>query len=170
MASNSFDWRLEIFSERTLLTPPEAFKEILTAVAFAKSVYAVEGSNFSFPLVTPRVPFGVTIEEFWMRSVLQYRLTGTSYIIEVAIYRGWRNGGMNGKLSTEFQISFYHADWGFLTVPEESVTSHRDWVWKSFFPANSASGNGFDDFLASTRTVQSFLSSLYGITQNAPES
>lgn len=170
MASNSFDWQLEIFSEKTLLIPPEAFKEILTAVATAKSVSAVGGSNFSFPLVTPCVPLGVTIEQYWMKSVFQYQLTGTSYIIEVAIYRGWRNGDLNNKLSTEFQISFYHADWDFLTVPEQCVTSQRDWVWDSFFPANSASGNGFGDFLSSIRTVQSFLGGLYSKTQNAHES
>jgi hypothetical protein len=145
-------------TDEVISNTPQAFKEFVSNSLLAATTNQIPGSRFSFPFPTPRIPPGVTVDEFRIRSVFRYQLKDSSYVIEVAIYRGWDNGNFKSPASTQCGINFYHKDWDLFMTPDVKVTEVREWEFESFFPLESGSGDGFSNFLAKVKIVQDFFS------------
>ncbi len=157
METSNFNWCLEIVTNDMIAKPPQAFRDLVAKSLSSTSTPVKDQFGFAFPSVALHVPMGVVVNEACIRSVLQYMLQGTSYVVEVTIYR--RLDVRGAVTSTDCAISLYDVDWDHLMGPE-GVTEEREWKEDLFFKNTSTSETGISDFQAKVRTVQHILGSL----------
>ena len=96
---------------------PKAFQSLIETSITAKSATHTDALGLPYPypkvvLKTSQPPeFEVT--SVVVRSVIQYMLEGSGYIVEIAIYREWT--GRNTSLEPELKasVSMFHQEWNW---------------------------------------------------------
>jgi hypothetical protein len=154
--TRNFDSCLEIITDDVIMKASKAFQNLVVGSLSGTTTDATGRTCFSYPSVKLRVPQGIIVDKVWIRSILQYKLKGSSFIAEVAIYRGWDTGDTEQDPVTNCGISFYHKDWDLLMIPEEGIQGPKGWETKSLFPDESDSEDGFTQFLAHIQVLKSF--------------
>lgn len=154
--TSNFDWCLQIITDDVTIKPTKAFQNLIVGSLLGTAADATGRTGFDYPSVRLQVPQGIIIDKVWIRSVLQYKLKGTSYVAEVAMYRGWDTGDTKQNPAANFGITFYHKDWDLLMLLEEGFQDATGWDTKSLFPDESGDEDGFSRFLAHVQIVKSF--------------
>jgi hypothetical protein len=107
-----------------------------------------------YPWVLPRHSTELQITKLVMRSVIQYALQSTGFVIEIAFYRTWDGPDTRDEPYIEAGISMYHPHWDMEMESNENTTQARNWKrgLGNFFEG------GFDEFLNELRGIQKLLS------------
>lgn len=139
-----------------IVKPPKAFQNVVVGSLSGTTTDCTESTSFNYPSVKLQVSHGIVVDEVWIRSMLHYKLKNTPYIVEVAIYREWKNGDTKQKPLINCGVSFYHKDWDLLMIPDEGIQGLRDWNTESLFPKEPGADDGFSQFLAHVQVLKSF--------------
>jgi hypothetical protein len=140
---------------------PGVFREILASIAFARSEQAIADSPWQFPFVAPRAAPGCTIGEYCVRSVFQYRVKSTLYVLEFVVCRGWKGGRSHEPPSQEYQVRLYHSGWDNLIGSDLKGQPSDGWDWNSFFGATPNTTPGLDQFLTTVQALQALMAHIY---------
>lgn len=105
------------------------------------------------------------IDDVKIRTVFQYRVPKTSYIVELSLYR--HCDGQTGEETTgNFGMSFFSDDWDFRMGHRHDVP--YDWqpgADLKEFSLTTPKTNAFNEFLAKVKDVQALLGSVLSWVQ-----
>jgi hypothetical protein len=160
MDVSNFDWCLEMVTNEAVSPPPTFQRLIIDGLSTAA---VQKDSHFlDYPSIALRASTGLHVDDAWIRSTLEYKLKGSPYTVEVAIYRMVETRLPEKGHLTKCGISFYNKNWDLFMAPDDNVVSQRDWSEESFFPSSSGSIEGLIDFLAKIQVVQTCLDCISG--------
>jgi hypothetical protein len=112
----------------------------------------VDPLGLNYVQVSPQAPYGITISGVVVRSVIQYMMEDSGYIVEIAIYRQWGGGNTHTEPKMAASVSMFHRDWDFEMESIEGTTKERVWDVRNFF------GNDLRRFLFHVNAIQSMIS------------
>lgn len=123
------DWKLELIADnkdKVLNLPPELRTLIKDSVP-TNTRLRIDPLGLQFPDVSPRPTDPVCISSVWVRSIIQYRMNESGYIVEIAIYRRWEAATTEGPPEMFCSISMFHPDWDDETQDISSKSFVREW-------------------------------------------
>jgi hypothetical protein len=114
-----------------------------------------------YPDIRPQYAPALRITKVAVRSVIQFALQSSGFLIEIALHRTWPGPDTKWEPAVNATVSMFHPQWDLDTLSIENTTDERGWdpQLNNFF-CNGAEeeGNGFENFLADVQTIQGFLS------------
>jgi len=152
------DWGLSIVTDDEITEVPS----ILRNLASTDSVMeCVDDLGLAYPLPSLSVPPGTKVGEVFIRSVVQFQLTDTSYVVEIATYRIWEGNYAKVEPTSRCGVSFRDMAWDDNMAPVIGLNHGRSWdsEFEVFFPDQPGTRSGFLEFLGKVREVQKFLGS-----------
>jgi hypothetical protein len=89
-----------------------------------------------------------------MRSVIQYALQNSGFVVELSFYRTWYGPDTKPEPQIAASISMFHPQWDWQMESMENSTAGRNWKrgLSNFFE------NGFDAFFNEVQEIQELLS------------
>jgi hypothetical protein len=81
----------------------------------------------SYPGVAPKHTHGLDVRAVVVRSVYQYLLKDSVYIIEIAVYREWGGYSTTGEPRILSSVSMFHPVWDYQMSSIENTTGERKW-------------------------------------------
>jgi hypothetical protein len=114
-----------------------------------------------YPGVSPLGSYNVEISSVVVRSVIQYMLQNSQYVVEIAIYRAWLGNEAEGEPKVSAGVTMFHQDWDLqMESIEENTTDPRHWKsdLSSFFHIGNDGSGGLQGFLDEVGTIQGLLS------------
>ena len=118
--------------------------------------HRVDSLPIRYPQVHPDPRYNpeLQITKLVMRSVIQYALQNSGFVVELSFYRTWY--GLDTKLEPQIaaSISMFHPQWDWQMESMENSTAGRNWKrgLSNFFE------NGFDAFFNEVQEIQDLLS------------
>ncbi len=94
-----------------------------------------------------------------MKSVVQYKVEESGYVIEIAIYRGWDGSNTRDEPTVQAAVSLFHPNWDTQMEAIEHTTRVRNFGpgLRNLFHNGTDDGEGIEDFLTEVETIQGFL-------------
>jgi hypothetical protein len=83
--------------------------------------------GFSYPRISPKVVYGLDVRIVVVRSVYQYLLRDSGYIVEIAVYREWNGYNTAGEPKMLSSVSMFHPVWDDQMDSIENTTRERNW-------------------------------------------
>jgi hypothetical protein len=123
--------------------------------------------------VSPRAPYGVDITSVVVRSVIQYKLDDSGYVVDIAIYRSWDGSNTLVEPAMATSVSMFHQAWDWEMESIENTTKERGWnkTLSHFFDNGlTQEGCGLQSLLAEIEVIQGFLSSAKKSTKSKKKS
>jgi hypothetical protein len=114
-----------------------------------------------YPGVCPLGSYDVEISSVVVRSVIQYMLQHSQYVVEIGIYREWLGSKTEGEPKVFAGVTMFHQDWDLqMESIEENMTDQRHWKsdLSNFFHIGNDGSGGLQGFLDEVGTIQGFLS------------
>ena len=123
-----WDWQLKVVSDNSRETIPEDIYSIIAESVTAKSRGLRDELGLEYPEIRPKNCYGVEIISTVLRSVIQYMLIDSGYIVEIAIYRIWQ--GSNTKVAPRMAagVSMFHRSWDTEMASIEGSVGERGWT------------------------------------------
>ncbi|KAE9377173.1 hypothetical protein N431DRAFT_555423 [Stipitochalara longipes BDJ] len=149
------DFTLQVITDSLVEIPQTSNKEFESLIEGSISKrHRIDSLNMRYPWVLPRHSTELQITKLVMRSVIQYALQSTGFVIEISFYRTWYGQDTREEPQIAAGISMYHPQWDLEMESIENSTQGRNWKrdLSNFFE------DGFDDFLNELRGVQELLS------------
>lgn len=143
---------MEVLTNEIISETPENLK--LTR-SFNNPVQRKDQFGLLYPSVQLLPHPNIRIHETCVRSVEQYRLTGTPYILEAAIYRRWNGGDTTIDPSAAYGLTLYNKEWDILMSPTKHTRDLGSEVC-DFFPGSNFA-IGLSDFLDHIQKVRQIL-------------
>jgi hypothetical protein len=115
--------------------------------------------GLSYPGVAPKHTHGLDVRAVVVRSVYQYLLKDSVYIIEIAVYREWGGYSTTGEPRILSSVSMFHPVWDDQMSSIENTTGERKWdpELHCFF-GDDQSGGGIRKFMEDVAFIQHLLS------------
>jgi hypothetical protein len=114
--------------------------------------------GLSYPGVSPKVTYGLDVRTVVVRSVYQYLLRDSGYIVEIAVYREWNGYNTAGEPKMLSSVSMFHPCWDDQMGSIENTTRERNWdpKLKCFFGEDQS--GGIRKFIEDVVLIQGLLS------------
>jgi hypothetical protein len=164
---------LEVNSDNAVYEIPDNLLSLIKDSVSPKSPVREDAFELNYPHVSPRKIIGLEVFELSIRSVAQYMLSNSGYIVEIGIHRKW--DGINTNREPESIISsvtMFHSNWDWNMRSIESIAgAERGWSrdLSDFFEPDAGGTNGFTGFLTEVRTIQSYLADAFRICRKRAE-
>lgn len=131
----------------------------------SKTPQKIDELGLPYIAVEPVAPFSNRIDSVVVRSVIQFKLITSGYIVEIAIYRSWEGNNTKVKPEMEASVSLYHPSWDTALENIVKTSAMRDWAGDATlaqFYNNSATdeGCGVEAFRDAVEIIQELLSSV----------
>jgi hypothetical protein len=112
----------------------------------------------SYPGVAPRFTNGLDVRTVVVRSVYQYLLRDSGYIVEIAVYREWNGYNTTGEPKMLSSVSMFHPIWDDHMNSIENTSSEREWdpELNCFFVQDQS--GGIPKFMEDVVLIQALLS------------
>jgi hypothetical protein len=118
--------------------------------------HRVDSLPIRYPQVHPDPRYNpeLQITKLVMRSVIQYALQNSGFVVELSFYRTWYGPDTKPEPQIAASISMFHPQWDWEMESMENSTAGRNWKrgLSNFFE------NGFDAFFNEVQEVQELLS------------
>lgn len=115
--------------------------------------------GLSYPRVAPKNTPGIDVRAVVVRSVYQYLLKDSGYIIEIAVYREWGGYSTTGEPKILSSVSMFHPIWDDQMSSIENTTGERKWDTElSCFFGDDQTGGGIQKFMEDVALIQGLLS------------
>lgn len=125
--------------------------------------HRVDSLPIRYPQVHPDPRYNpeLQITKLVMRSVIQYALQNSGFVVELSFYRSWYGPDTKPEPQIAASISMFHPRWDLEMESMENSTAGRNWKrgLSNFFE------NGFDTFFNEVQEIQELLS----VTANEAE-
>jgi hypothetical protein len=151
------DFSLEIISDNSITNPAEALLSFVQESVSVKSAIRVDPLGLNYVQVSPQAPYGITVSGVVVRSVIQYMMEDSGYVVEIAIYRRWEDSNTRTEPKMAASVSMFHRDWDFEMESIEGTTKERVWEVRNFF------GNDIRKFLSHVNAIQSMISTSHAV-------
>ncbi|KAI1008014.1 hypothetical protein K3495_g227 [Podosphaera aphanis] len=155
------DWKLELIADNKdkVATLPLELRNLIQDSVPTQTKLREDSLGLQFPDVTPKSSHCVFISTVCVRSVVQYRMKDSGYIVEIVIYREWMAPTTKGKPIISCSVSMFHPDWDDQTQDLSSKSYGREWKndLSDFFKAHTDCDDGFEYFLTQVRTIQKYI-------------
>ena len=83
--------------------------------------------GLSYPGVSPKFTYGLDVRTVVVRSIYQYLLRDSGYIVEIAVYREWSGYNTTGPPKMLSSVSMFHPVWDDQMGSIENTTRARNW-------------------------------------------
>ena len=118
--------------------------------------HRVDSLTIRYPQVHPDPRYNpeLQITKLVMRSVIQYALQNSGFVVELSFYRTWYGPDTKPEPQIAASISMFHPQWDWQMESMENSTAGRNWKrgLSNFFE------NGFDAFFNEVQEIQDLLS------------
>lgn len=110
-------------------------------------------------MISPKFVYGLDVTIVVVRSVYQYLLRGSGYIVEIAVYREWNGYNTSGEPKMLSSVSMFHPVWDDQMDSIENTTRERDWDRQlNCFFERQDQGGGIRKFMEDVILIQGLLS------------
>ncbi|KHJ33093.1 hypothetical protein EV44_g0984 [Erysiphe necator] len=155
------DWKLELIADnkdKVLSLPPELRTLIKDSIP-VNNRFRIDALGMQYPDIAPSPSHLVFISSVIVRSIIQYRMKSSGFIIEIAIYREWIGAITKGEPEIFCSISMFHPCWDDETQDLSNKTYGRAWKndLSNFFIESDQHTTGLEYLLAQIRTVQDYI-------------
>ncbi|RKF60113.1 hypothetical protein OnM2_054015 [Erysiphe neolycopersici] len=155
------DWKFELIADnedKVLNLPPELRTLIKDSVP-AKTRFRTDKLGMLYPDIAPRPSHFVFISSVIVRSIIQYRMINTGYVIEIAIYREWKGAVTKGEPEIFCSISMFDPCWDDETRDLTTKTYGRDWKndLSNFFVKSDQDCTGLEHLIAHIHKIQEYI-------------
>lgn len=118
-----------------------------------------------YPGVSPKFTYGLDVRTVVVRSVYQYLLRESGYIVEIAVYREWCGYNTAGAPKMLSSVSMFHPVWDDQMGSIENTTRSRNWdaELNCFFGEDE--GGGIRKFMEGVVLIQGLLSEAAGASK-----
>jgi hypothetical protein len=118
--------------------------------------HRVDSLPIRYPQVHPDPRYNpeLQITKLVMRSVIQYALQNSGFVVELSFYRTWYGPDTKPEPQIAASISVFHPQWDMEMESMENSTAGRNWKrgLNNFFE------NGFEAFLSEVQEIQQLVS------------
>lgn len=122
------DWAVEVITDNSIERWPDQLTSLIKTSVSTRTKAREDSLGLEYPAVTPTAPWGVYITKTVVRSVIQYKVRESGYIIEIAIYRTWEGEKTSDEPKMESSVSIYHPYWDDeMESIESKATEVRQW-------------------------------------------
>lgn len=166
-----FDWTLEIITDGSIADLPSTMLSLIEGSLSGKSKEREDCLGLSYPGVSPSTQYGLDVRNVVVRSVYQYMLKETGYIVEIAVYREWDGCNTAKEPKMLSSVSMFHPVWDGQMDSIEYTTKERDWdrQLRCFFEGPDQNG-GIPKFMEDVILIQGLLTDAARASTGSPKS
>jgi hypothetical protein len=151
------DYTLQVITDNMVEIPDNSKKEFEKLIERSISKHhRVDSLPIRYPQVHPDPRYNpeLQITKLVMRSVIQYALQNSGFVVELSFYRTWH--GPDTKLEPQIaaSISMFHPQWDMEMESMENSTAGRNWKRG----LSNLFEKGFEVFLNEVQEIQELLS------------
>ncbi|KAH8775846.1 hypothetical protein BGZ57DRAFT_365462 [Hyaloscypha finlandica] len=151
------DYTLQVITDNMVEIPDDSRKEFEKLIEGSISKHhRVDSLTIRYPQVHPDPRYNpeLQITKLVMRSVIQYALQNSGFVVELSFYRTWYGPDTKPEPQIAASISMFHPQWDWQMESMENSTAGRNWKrgLSNFFE------NGFDAFFNEVQEIQDLLS------------
>ncbi|KAL3420754.1 hypothetical protein PVAG01_07199 [Phlyctema vagabunda] len=158
---HELQWNLDVVTDSSVLDIPSAVYTLVESSVTVKTEGRRDALELIYPAVAPIKSLGpgIEVEEVVLKTVAQFPIKNSSYIVEVTIYRRWSGCNTKPEPETSCAISMRNYRWDSAMVSTEDSLQERDWQpqLKDFFPPDAEGGDGFVDLVDQIQRVRHIL-------------
>ena len=157
--SSHFDWSLQIITDDSINTVGATLQALIDSSISSSSTTRSDSLGLEYPEVSPQAPCEILVDRVVVRSVSQYMLKDSGYVVEFSIYRQWIGYDTTPPPKLFCAVTLGSQTWDYEMLSIEGQTGERQWdpQLRTFFPDRTGEGTGFYDFTDSVRHVQKYL-------------
>jgi hypothetical protein len=150
---------LEVITDGSINDVPFSLLSLIDGSLSGNSKQRVDRLGFTYPGVSPKFVYGLDVRVVVVRSVYQYMLRDSGYIVEIAVYREWIGYNTTGEPRMLSSVSMFHPAWDDEMDSIENTTRERNWdpQLRCFFERENQSG-GIQKFMEDVVFIQGLLS------------
>lgn len=122
------DWEIELITDNALPVnevPAPMLKMAMESVTTTTPV-ELDSTGLEYPKVKPHAPSGATIDGIVVRTVAEYALKASGYVLQLAVYRRWTPSNPQ-EVELSAGVTMYHRDWDYHTRDLDGTLEARHW-------------------------------------------
>jgi hypothetical protein len=140
---------------------PMQIQQLVQGSVTTRSPIRFDSLGLPYPGAKPIPCIGATIKEVVVKSVVEYKLVNTDYVLELTLFRTWIGSDTTRDPVLSTAVAMYHNDWDDEMGRLTPTTGDRIWArpLKTFF----GKGVGFDETDIGTKGVERFIAEVEAI-------
>lgn len=167
MNSRQLDWAIDIVTDNEIDASelPTQLQKMVEGSITTRSLIRLDSLGLPYPGVKPIPCSGATIKEVVVKSVIEYALNETDYVVELTLFRSWLGSDTRGDPILSTGVAMYHKDWDDEMGRLTATAGDRSWAepLKTFFGKGfekdelDIGSNGIERFIAEIEMIQDLL-------------
>jgi len=161
------DWSLEVITDNSVADVPDALIKLVEKSVTTRTATTIDTLGEEYPAVRlGPVPPGLSVTGVVMRSVVQYKMKDSDYIVEISIYRSWQGKYTTLPPKMAASVCMFRKSWDMAMESIEKTVKTRKWdknlenfigVKPPLEGKTPSQKSGLEDFVDEVQTIQGLL-------------
>lgn len=160
--TRGLDVKVDVRTDEEISSIPAQIYRLIKKSVSATSAVRVDELGLEYPQVNAKLAW--YIDNVVVKSVIQYKMKDSGYIVEIAIYRTWNGSATAVEPVVEASVSMFHPEWEFAMESIERTTRVRDFggpglkhLFPDSEPVSPVMTTGMELFFEEIMAVQALL-------------